>query len=100
MPDAETEVNDPYTCNVSELQESGRATYKVSSRGQLSLPADARRRWGLERGGKVELFDLGECVVMLPTGASSARASVAAALSADRYRRYVQGVDDPDLRDE
>jgi AbrB family looped-hinge helix DNA binding protein len=74
--------------------------YKVSARGQLSLPADARRRWGLEDGGEVELFDLGNCVVMLPTGPNSARAAVARALPADRYRRYVEAVTDPDLRDE
>jgi hypothetical protein len=48
----------------------------------------------------VELFDLGDCVVMLPTGAKSARASVARALSAEQYRDFVQRVDDPDLRDE
>jgi AbrB family looped-hinge helix DNA binding protein len=75
-------------------------TYRVSSRGQLSLPANARRRWGLEGGGDVELFDLGDCVVMLPAGAKSARASVARALSAARYRDFVHEIADPDLRDE
>ncbi len=82
------------------LQETGTATYKVSARGQLSLPADARRRWGLENGGEVEVFDLGDCVVMLPTTAGSVRAALAESLTADRYRRYVETIDDPDLRDE
>jgi bifunctional DNA-binding transcriptional regulator/antitoxin component of YhaV-PrlF toxin-antitoxin module len=72
----------------------------VSPRGQFSLPADARRRWGIEDGGEVEVFDLGECVVMLPVGASSARVSIARALTAQRYREYVESIDDPDLRDE
>lgn len=74
--------------------------YKVSPRGQFSLPADARRRWGIEGGGEVELFDLGDCVVMLPTGDSSAGASLARALTAKRYREHVESIDDPDLRDE
>lgn len=74
--------------------------YRVSRRGQFSLPASARRRWGLEDGGEVEVFDLGGCVVMLPTGPNGARESVARALDADRYRRWVQQLTDPDLRDE
>jgi bifunctional DNA-binding transcriptional regulator/antitoxin component of YhaV-PrlF toxin-antitoxin module len=72
----------------------------VSPRGQFSLPADARRRWGIEGGGEVEVFDLGNCVVMLPVKKSSARASLARALTADRYRQHVEHIDDPDLRDE
>lgn len=83
-----------------DLQASGGAVYRVSARGQFSLPAGARRRWGIEDGGEVELFDLGNCVVMLPVGDSSARASLARALTADRYRRHVERIDDPDLRDE
>lgn len=85
---------------MSRLQERGRAVYRVSPRGQFSLPAGARRRWGIENGGEVELFDLGDCVVMLPVGTSSARASLARALTADRYREQVERIDDPDLRDE
>lgn len=77
----------------------GRAVYRVSARGQFSLPADARRRWGIEDGGEVELFDLGDCVVMLPMGVAPARTSLARALTADRYREHVERIDDPDLRD-
>ncbi len=54
---------------MSYSQETGHAIYRVSSRGQFSLPASARRRWGIERGGEVELFDLGDAVVMLPGSA-------------------------------
>ncbi len=79
-------------------QEPGHAIYRVSARGQFSLPASARRRWGIEGGGEVELFDLGDAVVMLPAG--SARTSVARALSADLYRQHVEAIVDPDLRDE
>lgn len=87
-----------YTCIMSKLQVNIPTTYRVSSRGQFSLPASARRRWGIERGGEVELFDLGDAVVMLPVG--SARTSVARALSAAAYREHVETVTDPDLRDE
>ncbi len=83
---------------MSDLQGTGCAVYRVSSRGQFSLPASARRRWGIEQGGEVELFDLGDAVVMLPVG--SARSSLARALSADAYRRYVESIADSDVRDE
>ena len=85
---------------MSSLQDDGHAVYKVSARGQFSLPASARRRWGIEDGGEVEVFDLGNCVVMLPTGAGSARQSLARVLTAERYRRHVETIGDPDLRDE
>lgn len=74
--------------------------YRVSSRGQFSLPASARERWGLKDGGEVEVFDLGSCVVMMPTGGGSARRSLARALTAERYKAHVAALDDPDLRDE
>ena len=85
---------------MTDLQETGHAVYRVSSRGQFSLPASARERWGLKDGGEVEVFDLGSCVVMMPTGARSARRSLAKALTSERYRAHVAAVGDPDLRDE
>lgn len=45
----------------------------------------------------VELLDLGNCVVMLPVGASSAPASLARVLTADRYREHVERIDYRDL---
>lgn len=89
-----------YSCEMSALQENGRARYRVSARGQLSLPADARRRWGLEDGGEVEVFDLGRCLVMVPTQDGPVRKRVAEALDAARYAAYVASIEDPDLRDE
>lgn len=85
---------------MTQLQETGRSIFKVSSRGQFSLPASARRRWGIEDGGEVEVFDLDGCVVLLPVGEGSARASLARALTGGRYRAYVESMTDPDLRDE
>lgn len=87
-----------HTCNMSRVQVGSHSIYRVSSRGQFSLPAAARHRWGIESGGEVELFDLGDAVVMLPAG--SARTSVAQALTADVYRRHVEALADPDVQDE
>jgi AbrB family looped-hinge helix DNA binding protein len=47
-------------------------TYTVSARGQLSLPAEARRRWGLEEGGPVEIVDLGDAALLVPGGFGAA----------------------------
>jgi bifunctional DNA-binding transcriptional regulator/antitoxin component of YhaV-PrlF toxin-antitoxin module len=74
--------------------------YRVSARGQFSLPASARRRWGIEDGGDVEVFDLGTAVVIFPGGPGTARRSLAKALDADRYEELLGRIDDPDLRDE
>lgn len=46
--------------------------YKVSSVGQMTLSADARRRWGVELGGEVEVADLGFAVLVVPLGGSAA----------------------------
>ena len=45
---------------------AGVQQYLVSSSGQVSSPAAARHRWGLDRGGPVDVIDLGFAVVMLP----------------------------------
>lgn len=83
---------------MSDLQEKRHGTYRVSSLGQFSFPASARRRWGIEAGGEVELFDLGDAVVMLPSG--SAPTSVARALNAQVLREHLEAITDPNLRDE
>lgn len=74
--------------------------YRVSARGQFSLPASARRRWGIEDGGDVEVFDLGEAVVIFPGGPGTARRALAQVLDAQRYEGLLGRIDDPDLRDE
>lgn len=45
--------------------------FKVSERGQMALPAEARRRWSLSRGGAVEVVDLGPAVLIVPAGRGS-----------------------------
>lgn len=42
------------------------AEFKVSDRGQMSLPAEARRRWNLDKGGTVEIADLGDSLLIVP----------------------------------
>src|SRR5271167_3644999 len=43
--------------------------FLVSKSGQMSVPAGVRRRWGLTDGGRVTVIDLGDAVVLLPSGA-------------------------------
>jgi len=46
---------------------------RVSQRGQMSLPAPARHRWGLDDGGEVGYVDLGDAIVLIPGGVEHAR---------------------------
>ncbi len=71
------------------------AEFLVSKSGQISVPADVRRRWGLTEGGRVTVFDLGDAVVLLPPGAR--QKLLKEALSADEHRAFVANLDDPDL---
>lgn len=45
--------------------------YKISSVGQMTLPASARHEWGIEGPGVVEVAHLGNAVVILPSGGSA-----------------------------
>lgn len=71
------------------------AEFLVSASGQMSVPAVVRHRWGLDQGGRVTVIDLGEAVVLLPPGAR--QRLLASALSAEDHRRFVSGLQDPDL---
>ena len=69
--------------------------FLVSASGQMCVPAAVRHRWGLDRGGRVTVIDLGDAVVLLPPGAR--QQLLADALSAEEHRRFVSEIDDPDL---
>lgn len=69
--------------------------YKVSSSGQMSLPADARRRWNLQAGGEVDVLDLGFGVLTLPSG--GAAALLDDVLPAEALYVASANEDDPDL---
>jgi AbrB family looped-hinge helix DNA binding protein len=45
--------------------------FKVSTSGQMCLPAAVRHRWGLDEGGQVEVLDLGFGVLTVPAGSSA-----------------------------
>jgi len=76
---------------VADIQE-----YLVSSSGQLSLPAAARHRWNLDRGGPVDVIDLGFAVMTLPKG--QARLLLNDLLPADQHADFVASLaQDPDL---
>lgn len=70
--------------------------YKVSTSGQLSLPAAVRRRWHLCQGGHVDVIDLGFGVLTVPVG--HAGRLLDAILPADDHYRNVEKESDPDLR--
>jgi bifunctional DNA-binding transcriptional regulator/antitoxin component of YhaV-PrlF toxin-antitoxin module len=44
------------------------ADLRVSSSGWLAMPDDVRRRWNLTAGGSVEIADLGDALLIVPTG--------------------------------
>lgn len=70
--------------------------FKVSTSGQMSLPAAVRRRWHLEEGGSVEVLDLGFGVLTLPSGYRGRLFDQL--LSAEAHYAAVAAEDDPDLR--
>jgi bifunctional DNA-binding transcriptional regulator/antitoxin component of YhaV-PrlF toxin-antitoxin module len=72
---------------------------RVSHRGQTSLPADLRHRWGIEAGGEIGFIDLGDAALVVPGGVAAARHELRRVLR-DRYEIGVAAVDDPDLADQ
>ncbi|MBI2709878.1 MAG: AbrB/MazE/SpoVT family DNA-binding domain-containing protein [Actinobacteria bacterium] len=72
---------------------------KVSHRGQTSLPAELRHRWGIDEGGKVGFIDLGDAALIVPGGVMEARRELRRVL-ADRYEQGLAAVVDPDLVDQ
>lgn len=75
-------------------------SYRVSDRGQMALPAEARRRWQLTEGGAVEIADLGDALVIVPAGRGGLRALVRGAIEeAGGYEALSAAVveDEPEL---
>jgi AbrB family looped-hinge helix DNA binding protein len=58
----------------------GIAEFRVSDRGQMALPAEARRRWHLNDGGSVEVADLGDALLIVPAGRGGLRAMLREAI--------------------
>jgi len=76
---------------------SGVVTAKVSERGQTSLPAELRHRWGIAEGGAVAFIDLGDAALILPGGMETAKGEVRRLLAAGAYSEGLATIDDPDL---
>ena len=72
---------------------------RVSHRGQTSLPADLRHRWGIEQGGEISFVDLGDAALVVPGGAHVARRELRRVLR-QRYADGVAAIEDPDLADQ
>ena len=74
---------------------------RVSNRGQTSLPAALRHRWGLTNGGDVAIIDLGGAALIVPGGIKAARAEVRRVLlTSGAYERALTNLDEPDLADQ
>ncbi len=66
----------------------------------MSLPAAARRRWRLDKGGEVGYLDLGDAVLILPGGLRKARRQLLDAVTQDDWSAASEGFGDPDLANE
>lgn len=73
---------------------------RVSERGQMSLPATARRRWGIEEGGSVGYLDIGGAILLVPGGVAELRRQVLGSVSEQEWQAARAGFGDPDLADE
>jgi AbrB family looped-hinge helix DNA binding protein len=75
-------------------------TYRVSDRGQMALPAEARRRWDIADGGAVDIVDLGDALVVVPADRGGLRSILRAAINeAGGYEGLAAAVaeQEPDL---
>ena len=72
---------------------------KVSHRGQTSLPAELRRRWGIADGGEIGFIDLGDAALVVPGGISAARRELRRVL-AECYEEGLTAIEDLELADQ
>jgi bifunctional DNA-binding transcriptional regulator/antitoxin component of YhaV-PrlF toxin-antitoxin module len=77
-----------------EVDVSQTGEVKVSERGQMALPAQARHRWGLDQGGVVGWVDMGDSILFVPGGLSRLRDELFANIDWEAAR---SGFGDPDL---
>lgn len=78
----------------------GVSEFRVSERGQMALPAEARRRWNIADGGSVDVADLGDALLIVPSGRGGLRSMLRDAIDeAGGYPELAARVaaDDPDL---
>ena len=73
---------------------------RVSQRGQMSLPASTRHRWGLDHGGEVGYLDIGDAVILVPGGVKQLQRQLLDAVSSEDWERARSGFGDQDLANE
>jgi bifunctional DNA-binding transcriptional regulator/antitoxin component of YhaV-PrlF toxin-antitoxin module len=73
---------------------------RVSARGQMSLPAAARHRWGLDAGGEVGYLDIGDALVIVPGGVEQLRRQLLESIGAEDWALARSGFGDPELANE
>ncbi len=83
------------TCRLAGMTSSGEL--RVSRRGQMSLPASARHRWGLDGGGTTGYIDLGDAVLVVPGGIGQLRAALLGAVDDETWQEASTGFGDSDL---
>jgi len=66
----------------------------------MSLPAAARRRWGLEEGGSVGYLDIGGAVLLVPGGVEKLRRELLGSVSDQDWEPARGGFGDPELANE
>lgn len=72
----------------------------MSARGQMSLPAVARHRWGLDDGGEVGYLDVGDAILIVPGGVDQLRRVLLDTVSDVDWEEARAGFGDPDLANE
>ncbi len=72
---------------------------KVSHRGQTSLPAELRHRWGIDDGGEIGFIDLGGAALVVPGGIEAGRRELRRVL-AERYEAGLAAIEDIELADQ
>ena len=70
---------------------------RVSQRGQMSLPASARHRWGLDSGAEVVYLDIGDAVILIPGGVNRLRRQLLEVVTQEDWDRARRGLDDDEL---
>ncbi|MXZ52969.1 MAG: hypothetical protein F4Z34_07285 [Acidimicrobiaceae bacterium] len=66
----------------------------------MSLPAAARRRWGLQDGGDVAYLDLGDAVLLVAGRVESLRRELFESLTDEDWEQARTGFGDTDLATE
>ncbi len=51
-------------------------TTKVSMKGEIELPTEIRRKYGIDAGTEVEILDFGKEIVIVPVPKRRARGSI------------------------